>query len=215
MPVLGARFSGLCPPIVEQESFTIRLAKCVDYCLNLYVEQNIINLEQMHILQNALQNFKNILIVGGTGTGKTTLLSTLLHEILNQDANQRLVILQDTPEIQIKSAHAILLNTDTKTDMDRLLTLSLRLYPKRIILGEIRSKEAYQLLKAWNTGHPGGLATLHANDSRDAIERLWQLISESNLSISRDFIEQSIDVMIVLKEENGMIKVHEIKERLN
>jgi Flp pilus assembly CpaF family ATPase len=128
MPILGARFSGLCPPLVEQESFTIRLAKCIDYDLNLYVEQQVMSAAQASILQTALTEFKNILIIGGTGTGKTTLLSTLLHEIIKNDAEQRLVILQDTPEIQIKAAHAILLNTDVRTGMDQLLTLSLRLY---------------------------------------------------------------------------------------
>jgi type IV secretion system protein TrbB len=210
MPILGARFSGLCPPLVEQESFTIRLAKSFEHNLSAYVLQNIMTQEQFEIIESAIFNFKNILIIGGTGTGKTTLLNTILRHIIEYDANQRLVILQDTPEIQLNSAHAILLNTDGRTDMDQLLSLSLRLYPKRIILGEIRSKEAYQLLKAWNTGHPGGLATLHANNYSDAIDRLMQLISESNGAISRDFIAKSLDVMIILEDQNGLLRIKDV-----
>lgn len=176
-PVDGSRFAGQIPPIVHAPSFAIRKKASSIFTLNQYVESGTMTPEQRALIGDAVKNHKNVLVVGGTGSGKTTLTNAIIFEMVEQFPSERFTIIEDTGEIQCAAKNYIALHTTLEVSMTDLLKTTLRIRPDRIIVGEVRGVEALDLLMAWNTGHDGGVATLHANNSISALSRLLMLIS--------------------------------------
>ena len=126
---------------------------------------------------DAIAAHRNILVIGGTGSGKTTLVNAIIHRMVEIAPNERVVIIEDTGEIQCAAQNAVQYHTTLDVTMTLLLKATLRMRPDRILVGEVRGPEALDLLMAWNTGHEGGAATLHANNARAGLDRLAMLIS--------------------------------------
>ncbi|WP_321876047.1 ATPase, T2SS/T4P/T4SS family [Burkholderia cenocepacia] len=241
--ILRARVVGLLPPISTSPVFAIRKHVSSAFTLDDYRDMGVIDsmrsefvigerariLSQMEfghpveVLKHLVRERKNVLIVGPAGSGKTTLANTLLNEVSEQTPGDRLVILEDAAELQTSIRNKISLTTSMEVDMRALLRITMRLRPDRIIIGEIRGWEAYTLLKAWTSGHPGGVATLHASDSQEALSRLTHYIFEepaaqcfSSDSIGR-MISSAVDVVVVIGKANNAAgrRVHEICEVRN
>src|ERR1700732_5349419 len=182
LPLTGSRFEGLLPPIAPSPCFVIRKRASVLYTLDHYVKDNIVTRAQAIALRDAIAKRRNILIAGGTGSGKTTLVNALIREMVSLgDQAERFVIIEDTLELQCAARNALQLHTTDAADMTRLVRATMRLRPDRIIIGEVRGKEALALLKAWNTGHPGGVTTLPANSASAARLRLLSLVEEAGV----------------------------------
>ena len=217
---LRSRFAGAIPPLVEGASFSIRLPARSVFTLNQYVERGIITEAQRDFLEQSLKERKNILVSGGTGSGKTTL-SNALIDVISQSsgAGQRIVIIEDTRELQCSAPNVVqfLTDDDAGIDMTRLLKLTLRYRPDRILVGEVRDKAALALLKAWNTGHPGGIATLHANHPEAALLRLDQLCQEAGVPSQKDLIREAVDVVIQIARDpehpagRRITAIHDVK----
>lgn len=206
MPIefLRSRFAGAIPPMVEGASFSIRLPARSVYTLDQYVEAGIITAAQMDTLSDAVLSRKNILVSGGTGSGKTTLANALIDRISKlSDIGTRIVIIEDTRELQCTAPNVIqfLTDDDAGIDMTRLLKLTLRYRPDRILVGEVRDRAALALLKAWNTGHPGGIATLHANNPEAALLRLDQLCQEAGVPAQQTLIHEAVDIVLQIARD--------------
>lgn len=210
MPIGGHRFEGLLPPVVRAPSFSIRRRAIRQIRLEDYAAQDQINRDHVARLREAVRTRRNILISGGTGSGKTTLANAVLAEVVQQTAQDRIVVLEDTAEIQCAAENIIALRTSPETDMNTLLKSTLRLRPDRIIVGEVRDGAALTLLKAWNTGHPGGITTVHANSALSALQRLEQLTAEVSQQPMRAVIGQAIDVVVSIKRAGGVRKITEV-----
>lgn len=209
LPIGGERFEGVLPPVAIAPSFTIRKPASVVFTLKDYVDSGIMTSVQAQILRECVQTRKSLLIVGGTGTGKTTLANALLHEVAL--TGDRVVILEDTRELQCDAHDKIALRTQAgSVSMADLVRSTLRLRPDRIVVGEVRGGEALDLLKAWNTGHPGGIATVHANSAADGLSRLEQLISEKSARVPRALIAMAVDVVIGITNTDGQRAVTDI-----
>ena len=201
---LRSRFAGAIPPLVDGASFSIRLPARLVYTLDQYVEAGILSQEQHDRLIWAIRERKNILVSGGTGSGKTTLSNALIDVISRESSiEQRIVIIEDTRELQCTAPNVVqfLTDDDAGIDMTRLLKLTLRYRPDRILVGEVRDKAALALLKAWNTGHPGGIATLHANNPEAALLRLDQLCEEAGVPSQKDLIAEAVDVVLQIARD--------------
>ena len=193
----GERFEGLLPPVVTAASFTIRKGAISVFQLSDYVNKGIINDDQLEALTYAVKSRQNILIVGGTSSGKTTLANALLAVVA--DTKDRVVILEDTRELQCEAEDTIALRTHGKNvSLADLVHSTLRLRPDRIIVGEVRGPEALDMLKAWNTGHPGGITTVHANSATAGLARIEQLILEGVQTVPRALIAEAIDVIVFI-----------------
>lgn len=177
LPIDGSRFAGWFPPIVAAPAFAVRKKASVIFTLKDYLTSNIMSQAQYDALVEAVAMHRNILVIGGTGSGKTTLTNGLINEITRQFPNERMVIIEDTGEIQCAAKNALLFNSTQTTSMTDLLKTTLRARPDRILIGEVRGPEALDLLDAWNTGHEGGVATLHANHAEGGLDRLQSLIT--------------------------------------
>ena len=213
LPIDGSRFEGLLPPIVSHPTFAIRKKAAVIFSLENYVEQKILSLDQKQIIEAAILKRANILIVGGTGSGKTTLTNAIIHGISTACPEDRLVIIEDTSEIQCSAKNKVMLHTSVDVNMLKLLRATMRLRPDRIIVGEVRGSEALALLKAWNTGHPGGVTTVHANNAQAGLVRLEQLIAEANDSTAMaSHIAEAVDLIIAIEKTATGRKVSEIIE---
>lgn len=211
-PLDGSRFEALQAPIVEGPTFSLR--KRVLRALNLenYIDEKIITVDQADIVCASIKQRKNILVIGGTGSGKTTFANALIDSMVTQCPDHRLVIIEDTREIQCVADNAVALKTSDFVDMTGLLKATLRLRPDRIIVGEVRGGEALALLKAWNTGHPGGIATLHANNAKAGLLRLEQLIGEVSQTPMQKLIAEAINLLVVISKVAGSRKITEIAE---
>jgi len=176
-PLDGSRFAGQIPPVVREAVFAIRKKAVAVFTLDDYVRSGILTPGQSGRIRRAAESQENILVSGGTGSGKTTLVNAILNHFTDCDPLARMVIIEDTGEIQCAAQNHIQFHTSPEVNMTRLLRATLRMRPDRIVVGEVRGPEALDLLMAWNTGHEGGVATLHANDSRSALSRLAMLIS--------------------------------------
>lgn len=212
LPFDGSRFEAVLPPLVSGPTFTIRKKATQIFTLDDYVFRNIINSNQRKILRDAVQNHKNILVVGGTGTGKTTLTNAILKEMTDLFPDERFIIIEDTAELQCSAPNSVPLRAVEKINMTQLLKVTMRLVPDRIIVGEVRDGAALALLKSWNTGHPGGIATVHANDATSGLTRIQQLISEATAAPMEQLIAESINVVISIEKTPQSRRVKEIIE---
>ena len=197
LPETGERFEGLLPPVVAAPTFAIRKPAVAVFTLNDYVAAGIMTSGQAEALRTAVAARKNILVAGGTSTGKTTLTNALLAEVAK--TADRVVLIEDTRELQCLAPNLVALRTkDGVVSLSDLVRSSLRLRPDRIPIGEVRGAEALDLLKAWGTGHPGGVGTIHAGSALGALRRLEQLIQEAVVTVPRALIAETIDVVAVL-----------------
>jgi len=197
LPETGERFEGLLPPVVTAPTFAIRKPAVAVFTLEDYVAAGIMAGVQAETLREAVRERRNILVAGGTSTGKTTLTNALLAEVAK--TTDRVVLIEDTRELQCSSPNLVALRTrDGVASLSDLVRSSLRLRPDRIPIGEVRGAEALDLLKAWGTGHPGGVGTIHAGTALGALRRLEQLIQEAVVTVPRALIAETIDVIAVL-----------------
>ncbi|GAJ30733.1 P-type conjugative transfer ATPase TrbB [Acidomonas methanolica] len=205
----GERFEGLLPPVVTAPSFAIRKPAVAVFTLDDYVEAGIMEEGQAAYLRQAVADRKNILVAGGTSTGKTTLVNALLAEVAKTD--DRVVLIEDTRELQCRAPNLVSLRTrDGVVTLSELVRSALRLRPDRIPIGEVRGPEALDLLKAWGTGHPGGIGTLHAGTAIGALHRMEQLIQEIVVTVPRALIAETIDVIAVLSGRGTARRLSEL-----
>ncbi|MFD1797999.1 P-type conjugative transfer ATPase TrbB [Paracoccus aurantiacus] len=197
LPETGERFEGLLPPVVAAPAFAIRKPAVAVFTLDDYVDARIMTRIQAEALRVYVATHANILVAGGTSTGKTTLTNALLAEVAK--TTERVVIIEDTRELQCAAPNLVAMRTkDGVATLSDLVRSSLRLRPDRIPVGEVRGAEALDLLKAWGTGHPGGIGTIHANSGIGALRRMEQLIQEAVVTVPRALIAETIDLVAVL-----------------
>ena len=209
LPETGERFEGLLPPVVAAPAFAIRKPAVAVFSLDDYVAAGIMTPEQAEALRRAVTSRENILVAGGTSTGKTTLTNALLAEIAK--TSDRVVLIEDTRELQCKAPNFVALRTrDGVVSLSDLVRSSLRLRPDRIPIGEVRGAEALDLLKAWGTGHPGGIGTIHAGSALGALRRLEQLIQEAVITVPRALIAETVNVIAVLSGRGADRRLSEL-----
>ena len=197
LPETGERFEGLLPPVVAAPAFAIRKPAVAVFTLADYVATGVVTTDQAEVLRASVVHRRNILVAGGTSTGKTTLVNALLAEVAR--TTDRVVLIEDTRELQCKAPNLVALRTkDGVASLSDLVRSSLRLRPDRIPIGEVRGAEALDLLKAWGTGHPGGIGTIHAGSALGALRRLEQLVQEAVVAVPRALIAETINVIAVL-----------------
>ena len=214
LPLDGSRFAGQIPPLVSSPVFAVRKRASRVFTLEQYVEAGIITPEQKEFLCEAVKNHRNVLITGSTGSGKSTLLNGIIHELTDQFPNERLVIIEDTAEIQCSAKDYVQYHTSLERSMTQLVRMSLRMRPDRILVGEVRGPEALDLLMSWNTGHEGGIATMHANNSEAGLTRLSTLVSMHS-DAPRDIdslIGEAVDVVVHIARTAKGRMVKEILE---
>jgi type IV secretion system protein VirB11 len=198
LPGSGERFEGLLPPLVAAPTFSIRKPASLVFTLDDYVRSGVMSDLQGRVLRDAVAVRANILVAGPTSSGKTTLVNALLAEVAK--SGDRVIIAEDLRELQCAAQNQVALRTrDGVASLADLVRSSLRLRPDRIIIGEVRGAEALELIKAWGTGHPGGVGTLHAGSARGALLRLEQLIQEAVVTVPRGLIAETIDLIVVLQ----------------
>lgn len=212
LPLDGSRFEALVPPVVTHPSFTIRKKAKKIFTLDDYISQSILTSQQKETIEEAIKHHKNILIAGGTGSGKTTLTNAIIDGISKLTPLDRIVIIEDTAEIQCKSKNNVIFRATEYADMQRLLKATMRYRPDRILVGEVRGGEALTLLKSWNTGHPGGIATVHANGAYAALTRIEQLVAEVTVANSKAVIAEAINIVVFIEKTQTGRKVTEMLE---
>ena len=209
LPETGERFEGLLPPIVAAPSFAIRKPAIAVFTLEDYVAAGIMPARDAAILRRAVLDRDNVLVAGATSSGKTTLVNALLAEIAT--TADRVVLIEDTRELQCMAPNLVALRTkEGVASLADLVRSSLRLRPDRIPIGEVRGAEALDLVKAWGTGHPGGIGTIHAGSALGALRRLEQLVQEAVITVPRALIAETIDLIAVLAKRNGRRRLIEL-----
>ncbi len=207
----GERFEGLLPPVSAAPCFSIRKPAARIHTLIDYVNDGIMRAEVALALSGAVVDRRNILVAGGTSSGKTTLANALLHEMATLD--ERVIIIEDTRELQCAAPDTVALRTRPGfVSMADLVRSTLRLRPDRIIVGEVRGPEALDMLKAWNTGHPGGIATVHANSAHSALYRIEQLVSEGVVTVPRRLIAEAIDMVVFISGRGTGRRIESVAE---
>ncbi|NHO34240.1 P-type conjugative transfer ATPase TrbB [Acetobacter fallax] len=205
----GERFEGLLPPVVTAPSFAIRKPAVAVFTLDDYAAAGIMTDAQADFLRHAVSERKNILVAGGTSTGKATLVNALLAEVAK--TGDRVVLIEDTRELQCTAPNLVSMRTrDGIVTLSELVRSALRLRPDRIPIGEVRGAEALDLVKAWGTGHPGGIGTLHAGSVLATLYRLEQLIQEAVVTVPRAMIAETIDVIGVLSGRGNSRRLSEL-----
>jgi type IV secretion system protein TrbB len=209
LPETGERFEGLLPPVVVAPTFAIRKPAVALFTLDDYVWTGIMPAAHADALRVAVAERRNILVAGGTSTGKTTLTNALLAEVAK--TGDRVVLIEDTRELQCAAPNLVAMRTkDGIATLSDLVRSSLRLRPDRIPIGEVRGAEALDLLKAWGTGHPGGIGTIHAGTAIGALRRLEQLIQEAVVTVPRALIAETIDIVAVLSGRGAARRLTEL-----
>jgi type IV secretion system protein TrbB len=210
----GSRFAGQIPPIVSAPVFAVRKRASRVFTLQQYVEAGIVTPEQKGFLCEAIRTRRNILITGSTGSGKTTLCNAAIHELTEQLPTERLVIIEDTAEIQCVAKDFVQYHTSPERSMTQLVRMSMRMRPDRILVGEVRGPEALDLLMAWNAGHEGGIATLHANNAAAGLIKLSTLVS-MNQDAPRDIeslIGEAVGIVVHIARTQTSRVVKEVLE---
>lgn len=204
LPFDGSRFEAVLPPLSPGgPAFCIRRRPRRIWQLDDYAATEIGTLAQIARLREAVAKRRNILVAGGTGSGKTALANALIAHIDEAAAEDRLVIIEDTIEIQCSARNFVFLQTTLHTGMQQVLAITMRLRPDRIIVGEVRGGEALTLVNAWNTGHPGGIATIHANDALSALVRLQSLIGQATSQPMQAEIGAAIDLIVFIAKDTS------------
>lgn len=211
LPLLGARFEGVLPPVAKPgPGFSIRKKATRILTFKDYIAAEIITVQMYAMLHESIANRENVLIAGGTGTGKTTFINAFVDHISSTFPHDRLIICEDIDEIQSNAPNTFKMIANKNDPLGNCIKTTLRLSPKRIIIGEIRAadqaKEAFQ---AWNTGHKGGIFSLHANSALDAIQRLEDLCTIAFGNQCQRLISRTIDKILFIKKSNGKRKVQE------
>jgi type IV secretion system protein VirB11 len=206
----GSRLQGFVPPITPAPAFTIRKPPAVVYSLDDYVAAGVISRAQRAEFRRAVREHQNILIVGGTNTGKTTLANALLKEVTDLFPTERIVILEDTVELQCLAPDHLALRTTPTVTLAQLVKSALRTSPTRIVVGEVRGSEALDLLDAWATGHPGGVATVHASSAEGALLRLDRLAQRANVPPQRHLVAEAIHLIAVVEGSNSGRRVTDL-----
>src|SRR2546427_5174663 len=199
----GSRLQGFLPPVTRAPAFTIRKPPAVVYSLDDYVAAGVVSRAQRVEFRCAVRDHQNILIAGGTNTGKTTLANALLKEITDLFPAERLVMLEDTVELQCLAPDHLALRTSPTVTLAQLVKSALRTSPTRIVVGEVRGSEALDLLDAWATGHPGGVATVHASSPEGALLRLDRLAQRANVPPQRHLVAEAVHLIAVLEGSNA------------
>ena len=209
LPESGERFEGLLPPVVANPAFAIRKPAVAVFTLDDYVRAGIMSGAQAAALRTNVAARANILVAGGTGSGKTTLVNALLAEVAK--TQDRIVLIEDTRELQCASPNLVAMRTkDGVVSLSDLVRSSLRLRPDRIPIGEVRGAEALDLLKAWGTGHPGGVGTIHAGSALGALRRMEQLIQEAVVTVPRALLAETINLIAVLVRDGTGRRLSEL-----
>lgn len=209
LPETGERFEGLLPPVVAAPTFAIRKPAVAVFTLEDYVRARILSAGQADALRQGVASRANILVAGGTSTGKTTLTNALLAEVAK--TSDRVVLIEDTRELQCAAPNLVALRTkDGVASLSELVRSALRLRPDRIPIGEVRGAEALDLLKAWGTGHPGGIGTIHAGSALGALRRMEQLIQEAVVTVPRPLIAETINLVAVLSGRGATRRLTEL-----
>ena len=209
LPETGERFEGLLPPVVAAPAFAIRKPAVAIFTLDDYVEGGIMSRLQAVALRDGVSSRQNILVAGGTSTGKTTLTNALLAEVAK--TTDRVVLIEDTRELQCAAPNLVAMRTkDGVATLSDLVRSSLRLRPDRIPIGEVRGAEALDLLKAWGTGHPGGIGTIHAGTAMGALRRIEQLIQEAVVTVPRALVAETINLIAVLVRDGHGRRLSEL-----
>lgn len=201
-PLDDSRFEGTYPSIVKRPGFSIRKRAKKIITLSEYLEQGIITQEIIQIIKTAVIERKNIIVAGSTSSGKTTFVNAIIDVLAELCPNDRLIIIEDTPELQSSSKNTVFFQTNELigVSMQTLVKVSMRYAPKRILIGEVRDKAALELLKAWNTGHPGGINTLHADSAEEALTRLEELVEEAGNGSKQKLIGRAVDLIIFMEK---------------
>lgn len=212
LPVTGERFQGFLPPVTTGPAFSIRKRPSMIWRLDDYVRDGVMIEHQAQVLQKAVEQRRNLLISGGTGSGKTTLANALLAEPSFVD--DRVFLIEDTPELQCSAWDLVATLTrryPVVIGVADLVRDALRMRPDRIVIGEMREgAAALETLKAWNTGHPGGLSTIHSNSATETLLRIEDLIAELGSAVSKRIIAQSIDVVVHIRRTPQGRRIEEI-----
>jgi P-type conjugative transfer ATPase TrbB len=199
----GSRLQGFVPPVTSAPAFNIRKRPTAIYTLDEYLAAGMITEQQRAELRQAVLDHRNILVVGGTNSGKTTLVNAVLNEITTHFPAERIVILEDTVELQCAAADHLALRSGPSVSLEQLVKSVLRTSPNRIVVGEVRGGEALHLLDAWATGHPGGVATLHASSAEGALLRLDRLAQRANVPPQRHLIADAVHLVVVIEGGNA------------
>lgn len=233
LPLDGSRFEGLVSPVVRRPVFAIRLRPKQIFTLEHYEAEGILTdradplnrlrgrasfldsirgLPHGEIIRQAIVAKRNILVVGATGSGKTTLLNACFDAMSRLAPNDRIISIEDTTELQCSLRNSVDLRATGAVTMLDCLRACMRLKPTRIVVGEVRGAEAHTLLKAWNTGHPGGIATLHANDAESGLVRLETLVAEATASPQQSLIAEAVDLVVFVDEDSGLKAGRKVKQ---
>ena len=211
LPLDGSRLCALLPPITPAPTFAIRKRATELLPLSHYEATHTLTPPHAEILRRSLKARQNILISGGPGSGKTTFANALIDEMTQlAETGERLFLLEDTAELQCQAPNHIPLHTTPDVTLRDLVRSTLRMRPDRIVIGEVRGAEAFDLLKAWNTGNPGGLATLHANSALDALERLDHLTQEAGVPSQARLIASTLDIVVHMRRHAQRREVQEL-----
>ncbi len=202
LPIYNARFEGIYPPAATMPCFSIRTRNKHVVPFDRLIEMKIITPGRVGLIEEAITQRKNILVSGGTGSGKTTFANAILEAQSRLTGHHRTLLIEDTPELNCNAPNTLSLLSSIDITINQLLRATLRLDPDRIIVGEVRGAEALTLITAWNTGHPGGLATLHANSADRVMKRLETLIAMAGVTPDKELIAESIDIVIYIERNS-------------
>ena len=207
LPGTGSRFQGVIPPIVDNPVFNIRKKGIRVFTLDDYVKSGSLTVNQKEIIIEAVNARKNILIVGATSTGKTTFANAVIAEIAK--TGDRLIIMEDTKEIQSVAEDTLRLLTSDFASMLDLFKSSMRQRPDRLIAGEVRGEEALSMLTGWNSGHPG-ICTIHSYTAMGGLRQLEQYVQIKSVSAQEKLIASAVNLIIVIKKIGTERKITEI-----